>query len=82
MNIGEISKPSVDRTQIKKTFKTRLTDPVAPSKAVSDLVELSEEARHKYEEDKAKDLQRKKRRHLIIDDEGETTANPSIDLEA
>ena len=51
MNIGEISKPTVDRTQIKKKFDVKSSELIAPSKKVSDLIELSEESRHKYEEE-------------------------------
>jgi len=51
VNIGEISKPSVDRAQLKRAKTVDPTDPVEPTHEVSDLVELSEEARHRYEEE-------------------------------
>ncbi len=51
MNIGEISKPTVDRAQIKKKLDVKSSEPIAPSKKVSDLIELSEESRHKYEQE-------------------------------
>jgi len=50
-NIGEISKPTVDRAEIKKSRNVDPTDPVIPTKRVSDMVELSEESRHRYEEE-------------------------------
>ena len=53
MNIGEISKPSVDRSKIKKKLDVKSTVPILPSEKVGDLVELSEESRHKYEQDSA-----------------------------
>ncbi len=53
MNIGEISKPSVDRSRIKKKHNVKSTVPILPSKKVGDLVELSEESKHKYEQDSA-----------------------------
>jgi len=51
INIGEISKPSVDRTEIKRSRNVDPTDPIIPTKEVSDMVELSEESRHRYEEE-------------------------------
>jgi len=91
MNIGEISKPSVERTQVKKSLKPRSTDAIAPSRAVSDQVELSEESRQKYNADsnnqqkKRKDMPNKpkSRRHLSIeltnDKESNDQSKPSID---
>jgi len=51
LNIGEISKPTVDRAEIKKSRNVDPTDPIIPAKEVSDMVELSEESRHRYEEE-------------------------------
>jgi len=51
MNIGEISKPTVDRAQIKKKLEVKSSEPIEPSKEVTDLVELSEESKHKYEQE-------------------------------
>lgn len=51
MNIGKISKPSVDRVQIKKKTNLQSTSPITASKEVSDLIELSEESRRQYEQE-------------------------------
>jgi len=93
MNIGEISKPSVERTQVKKSLKPRSTDAIAPSRAVSDQVELSEESRQKYNADSKNQQNKRKdkpnkpklRRHLSIelanDQQPIKQSKPSIDYE-
>ncbi len=82
MNIGEISKPSVDRAQIKKSTNVRATDPVAPSKKVSDLVELSEESRNKSKEHQTKTSQPDNPSELSVDESIEQPSKPvpSIDF--
>jgi len=47
MNIGEISKPSVDRAQINKKLELQSTNPVAESKQVLDSVHLSDESKRR-----------------------------------
>ncbi len=47
MNIGEISKPSVDRTQISKKLELQSANPVAESKQVLDSVHLSDESKRR-----------------------------------
>ena len=47
MNIGEISKPSVERAQISKTLNHHGADPVAESKRIVDSVNLSDESKRR-----------------------------------
>ncbi|MCF6192985.1 MAG: hypothetical protein L3J46_01475 [Kangiellaceae bacterium] len=47
MNIGEISKPSVDRAQVNKKLELQSTNPVAKSKQVLDSVRLSDESKRR-----------------------------------
>ena len=48
MNIGEISKPSVERAQIGKKIEQQSTNAVTESKQVVDSVELSDESKRRY----------------------------------
>jgi len=82
MNIGEISKPTVDRSQIKKSLKVKLTDPVGSSDAVSDLVELSEESRYKYQKEQSKHHSDDKKPPQVSSDDGSSAQiSNSIDIE-
>ena len=50
VNIGEISKPTADRSQIKKKLRVSKLDSVAKTGEDSDIVELSQESLDRYEE--------------------------------
>ena len=57
MNIGEISKPSVDRALVKKkkaVQSTETVEPIEPTNAVQDVAEFSEESKQKYENEQPK----------------------------
>ena len=57
MNIGEISKPSVDRALVKKkkaVQSTETVEPIEPTNAVQDVAEFSQESKQKYEDEKSK----------------------------
>ncbi len=51
MYIGEVSKPTVERTELKKKQGIPATAAVEPTKAVGDLVKLSDESKEQYEKD-------------------------------
>jgi len=59
MNIGEISKPSVDRSEIKPKPKLPITSQVDLVPAVTDQVDLSSKARRRYQEYMRKRQQQK-----------------------
>lgn len=80
MNIGEISKPTVDRTRIKKKLDVKSSEPIIPSKKVSDLLDLSEEARNRYEEAVNERVSSKNKRSADKNKEV-TNVNHSIDIE-
>lgn len=69
VNIGEISKPSVDRAQVDKKLKVNQSDPVLKTQVISDLVKLSEESQQKYQQE------HNKRGHT------QETINPETDSE-
>jgi len=81
MNIGEISKPSADRSQLKKKLAVRATDPVTPTQAVSDLVELSDESRHKFDQEQAKSSRKKNKHDLVSEDDQSERTSHIIDIE-
>ncbi len=57
MNIGEISKPSVERSEIKAKPKLPLTSPVEATPPISDKLDLSDAARRRYKEYQKKSKQ-------------------------
>ena len=81
MNIGEISKPTVDRARIKKKLDVKPSEPIVPSKKVSDFVELSEESRQKYEKDTQSQNASKNRPLLGEKNEHISQQEHSIDVE-
>ena len=83
MNIGEISKPSVDGAQIDKKLKVKQTDPVLETQATSDLVELSEESQKRYQQEskKSKTLSTKVANQDELEQE-QKLEKPSIDYRA
>jgi hypothetical protein len=54
VNIGEISKPSVDRTQVDKKLRVDQPDPVLKTQVISDRVKLSEESQKRYQQESKK----------------------------
>jgi hypothetical protein len=48
MNIGEISKPSVERAQVSTKVEQQSTNPVTESKQVVDSVHLSDESKRRF----------------------------------
>lgn len=54
MNIGEISKPSADRSQISKKLKVTEPSLIGETDEVSDLVELSKEYQERFKEEQSK----------------------------
>lgn len=54
VNIGEISKPSVDRTQVDKKLRVDQPDPVLKTQVISDKVKLSEESQKRYQQESKK----------------------------
>lgn len=81
MNVGEISKPNVDRAQIKKKLDVKPSNSVTPSKKVSDLVELSEESKTKYEQESEDKLPSQKSSFIGKEEEQLDRTKHSIDVE-
>ncbi len=81
MNIGEISKPTVDRTQIKKKLDVKPSEPITPSRKVSDLIDLSEESRDKYEKKISERNSSKNHRSTDDLEKNSTNVKHSIDIE-
>lgn len=81
MNIGEISKPTADRAQIKKKLDVKNSEPIAPSGKVSDLVELSVESRDKYEKDQKERNSSKNNRSADEHEDASANVKYSIDIE-
>jgi len=53
MNIGEIVKPSVERSELKTKSRTKPvseTDAIEADKAVDDVLELSDRAKRQYQQ--------------------------------
>lgn len=48
MNIGEVSKPSVERSELGKKIDQRSTHPVTESKQVVDSAKLSDESKRRF----------------------------------
>ncbi len=81
MNIGEISKPSVDRTQVDKKLKVDQPDPVLKTQVTSDLVKLSEESQKRYQQEKKKSNSIRKAQKAETDENLQQSEQPTaIDL--
>lgn len=83
MNIGEISKPNADRSQINKKLKVAESEPVVATEAISDLVELSKESQQRYREELKKgEAKSGKEADGVIDSENQQEGSKSIDVTA
>jgi hypothetical protein len=81
MNIGEISKPSVDRTQVDKKLKVEQADPVLKTQVISDLVKLSDESQKRYQQEHKKSKTGLDKDKLEVDPDNDDDSHPpAIDL--
>jgi hypothetical protein len=55
MYIGEISKPTVDRTEIKKKFDVKPAEALEPTRVVSDTLDLSQRSKRQMKKQLAAD---------------------------
>ncbi|MDQ7049136.1 MAG: hypothetical protein Q9M92_06160 [Enterobacterales bacterium] len=80
MYIGEISKPSVERSEIKPKPKLPVTSPVEAMLPVTDKVDLSSKAKRRYQEYQKKH-QHKKNNNSHASHNETTQDNVEIDID-
>jgi hypothetical protein len=82
MNVGEISKPSVERTRSKKKLIVRPSDPVHEAHPVSDSVELSENSKKRYQSDEQANKERKPSpKQTLAEEEQQSKVATNINFE-
>ena len=76
MNIGEISKPTVDRDRVSKKEKASNAEAVTQTHQVSDKVVLSDESKKRYEQEQSQQRQSDEKKENLAQADTPALKNP------